>query len=560
MQLQRPNQPPAPPGGDPKRVTGLQAAILFLFAAGLFAVTLWLQPGTPELLPTLTDPNPGARSVPAKDLRDATNEYQRGDKLAHTVCISCHLFPEPALLDRVTWAMVVLPHMETWLGLADPDYAMSPGGDRVKAAKLIPESPAVTAEDWRAICTYYLEAAPARFLPPADRPQLGVDLKQFKASNAPYRQSDPRTTLVKIDEAKHQIYVGDAEARTLSILNALGEVKTTLPMESAPVSLLLRPDGLYVTLIGSVSPSDLAEGKLLKLQFSPSGSLRTNGMLPDLLRPTDVVVADLNGDGREDLIICQYGNILGHFSWFENLGNGKYEEHILIKRPGAIKAYVRDFDQDGRPDIIVQMAQAREGIYLLTNDGTGSFRESTLLEFPPSWGSSYFEMADFNADGFPDLLVTNGDNGDLASIPAPYKKYHGLRLYLNDGKNQFKESWFFGMNGAYKAVARDFDNDGDLDIAAISYFPDYLHAPRESFIYFENQGTKARFQFKPVSFPESFSGRWMTMDVGDLDGDGRLDIVLGAFSKGPGFVPSALTEGWKAMGPSVLILKNIGSK
>ena len=231
-----------------------------------------------------------------------------------------------------------------------------------------------------------------------------------------------------------------------------------------------------------------------------------------------------------------------------------------VDRPGAIKAYVRDFNQDGRPDIIVQMAQAREGIYLLYNEGGGVFRETTLLEFPPSWGSSYFEMADFNGDGAPDLLVTNGDNGDLPVLAAPLKPYHGIRIYLNDGKNHFKEAWFHGMHGTYKAMARDFDGDGDLDIAAISFFPDYLHAPRESFIYFENQGGQGRFQFKPGSFLMSYSGRWLTMDAGDLDGDGKLDIVLGAFNLALGSVPPQLMSAWKRDGPSVLILKNVGGK
>ena len=44
---------------------------------------------------------------------------------------------------------------------------------------------------------------------------------------------------------------------------------------------------------------------------------------------------------------------------------------------------------------------------------------------------------------------------------------------MNDGKNNFREAWFFPLNGAYKAVAPDFNKDGNMDIAAISYFPDY---------------------------------------------------------------------------------------
>ncbi len=560
MQLRPPDESHSQPARGPRRVTGPHVALLLLFGLGVFIAAVVLLPGTPDKPVAAAKLKSAASAAPNQEVRDATNEYQRGEKLAHTVCVSCHLFPEPTLLDRVTWAMDVLPHMENWLGLVEPDFNATPGGERVKAAKIYPDSPAISAEEWRAICTYYLEAAPARFLPPTDRPKLGTDLRQFKASRAKYRQSTPGTTLLKIDETNHKIYVGDFETKTLSILNSRGEVESTLPVESAPVNLHIRPDGLYVTLIGGLAPSDLAEGKLLKLQTTESGSMRTNVVLTGLARPSDVVIADLNGDGRDDLLVCNYGNILGHLSWFENLGDGKYEEHILINRPGAIKAYAHDFNGDGRLDIIVLMAQAREGIYILYNEGDGNFRETTVVEFPPSWGSSYFEMADFNGDGYPDLLVTNGDNGDLTTVMAPLKKYHGIRIFLNDGKNHFKEAWFFGMNGAYKAVARDFDHDGDLDIAAISFFPDYLHTPRESFIYFENIGGKGKLQFKPVSFPESFSGRWITMDVGDLDGNGKLDIVLGAFNNGPGFVPSALTEGWKTMGASVLILKNTVAK
>ena len=82
--------------------------------------------------------------------------------------------------------------------------------------------------------------------------------------------------------------------------------------------------------------------------------------------------------------------------------------------------------------------------------------------------------------------MTNGDNADFTTSPT--KPYHGIRIYLNRGNLRFEEAWFFHLNGAYKAIARDFDQDGDLDIAAISFFPDYERSPRESFVYLENQG------------------------------------------------------------------------
>ena len=58
------------------------------------------------------------------------------------------------------------------------------------------------------------------------------------------------------------------------------------------------------------------------------------------------------------------------------------------------------------------------------------------------YGSSYLELADMNNDGHLDILYTNGDNADYSYV---LKKYHGLRIFINDGKNQFLVDFKTGL-------------------------------------------------------------------------------------------------------------------
>ncbi len=197
------------------------------------------------------------------------------------------------------------------------------------------------------------------------------------------------------------------------------------------------------------------------------------------------------------------------------------------------------------------MTQGDEGFDIYTNNGEGVFTRHRKLRFPPVFGSNDIQIADFNADGHIDLLYVNGDNADFTRVVKPY---HGLRLYLADEQGDYQETLFFPLPGAYSARAGDFDADGDLDIAASSYFPDYLNAPEESFVYLENKGD---LTFEGHTLADAQQGRWITMDAGDLDGDGDLDILLGS---NIGFSPQGDTTGlfqrWVKEAPSFVLLEN----
>lgn len=473
-----------------------------------------------------------------------------GKTLAAQVCSACHVCPSPDVVDKKTWREQILPRMETRLGVSPPDYNSSPEGQLIKELKIYPEQPLITKAQWDAIFDYYISSAPELPLPQDPHAPIEIGLKKFDAVPGRFRFTPALTTMVKISPRAHGILLGDEKAKFIAVLDADGKMQSRFPFTNVPISILEDPKGVFVTGIGSFVPSEVQRASLSFIGFENGKAQQEKVILKDLPRATQTVFADFNGDGKMDFATCLFGNLRGRFSWFENTGNDEYKEHVLFDKTGAIHCELHDFNHDGFVDIALLVAQQTEALYILPNDGKGNFGMNLVFQKHPAFGHNYFELADFNADGEMDLLVANGDNGEYSS---PVKKYHGLRIYLNKGKYHFEESYFFPLNGAVKAVARDFDGDGDLDIAAISFFPDYEKSPRESFVYLENKGG---MKFEPSTFAECIAGRWDVMDVGDVDGDGDLDIALGSYIRGPTAVPDALKKMWEKQSPSIMILKN----
>lgn len=207
-------------------------------------------------------------------------------------------------------------------------------------------------------------------------------------------------------------------------------------------------------------------------------------------------------------------------------------------------------NDDGYKDIITLFGQGDEGLSIFYSNGEGGFNEERVLRFGPSYGSVYFELVDFNNDAFLDILYCNGDNGDY---PPILKDYNGIRIFENDGSNNFKQVYFHPMHGAYKCSAADFKGNGRLDIVAIAYFSDFEAKQRQDFVFLKNRGD---YFFDPYVLPDEVSpARWVTFDIGDVDGDGFKDILLGAsrvaqFSSGQ--------HERSSQNGTLLLLKNVG--
>lgn len=477
-----------------------------------------------------------------------------GRLAAATYCVTCHMLPDPDDLDRKTWHEELLPKMRYITGvLPPPENGYFKDLPRLKEAGFFPKAPLIPPDTFDLIAAYYTNAAPETVQPTVGEREIEVSLPLFRAEGAPFRRSPQRVPFVHIDPSNKVVMASDITTQGIDFLDARGNAVGTLPLGNITVSLATTDRYWYAGAIGHFFPREEPAGQIIRIDRA-SSKFTGEAILSNLPRVSHVNAADLNGDGVADLTLCAFGNYLGRFSWLEGRGDGGFTEHILLAEPGCLRCEIRDLNDDGRPDLAVLQAQAKESFLIFYNEGGGKFKKQVVYQRPPGWGHSGFELADFNGDGRTDILVTNGDNADFNTSPP--KARYGVRIYLNRGHQQWDKAWTGQMNGAYKAMARDFDGDGDLDIAAISFFPDYEVTPQESFLYFENLGASNGLSFKTRTLRQAVTGRWLSMDAGDLDGDGDLDIVLGSLIEMPTAVPEKLRNLWKEKGPSVLILRN----
>src|SRR4030095_1831563 len=134
--------------------------------------------------------NPG---VSDKDIKE-------GYDLARKYCASCHLFPEPTLLNKKTWEKYVLPKMAPYIG-----FEMF--GDQYMASDT---SIGLNFQQWNSIYKYYISQSPEK---PLERDKdIGPIAKESHLfSEIPVKEKIqmPSTTLVKIDTLHKRILFSD---------------------------------------------------------------------------------------------------------------------------------------------------------------------------------------------------------------------------------------------------------------------------------------------------------------------------------------------------------------
>lgn len=439
-------------------------------------------------------------------------------ELTQRYCGGCHHLPSPSLLPRSSWPRVIDSMVE---------LAKNRTGQDVIPAEAVPHIKAL----------YYgssPEALPS--LPYID--QAHPDLA-WEAMNIGQGSGIPQIlNIQKVDidsEFALNFLVSDGERGELRLLQTnggekplweergLGEIDLPIKAQVVDFNGNGRQD-ILVADLGDFAPSGVLAGKIFLLKQDADGNYEKELLMHQLGRVTDIQALDLDEDGDLDLAVAVFGGGgVGEVFWLENQGGGDYQQHPLLGLSGALNITPVDLNGDGKMDLATLVAQEHETLIAFVNRGDGEFERVDIVDAGhPMFGATSMIVEDLNRDGKPDIIFTNGDAFDTQTDPKPY---HGVQWLENKGNLQFAAHDIGRFYGAANVAVGDMDGDGDPDVVVSSWTNYWDDERRQSLVWFENTGD---LKFRPRPISDQYRGV-VPLELVDVTGNGRLDIVTGAF-------------------------------
>jgi hypothetical protein len=264
-------------------------------------------------------------------------------------------------------------------------------------------------------------------------------------------------------------------------------------------------------------------------------------------RALGVAFADYDGDGFTDIFVANDG--MQQYLYHNN-GNGTFSEVALEagtalsedgKRMSGMGAVFQDYDNDGRPDIMVtELPREIYGVY--HNDGGGSFSYRSLetgLGLLSSGSSGWsIGLEDFDNDGSKDLFVAQSHVLDNVENIDPSLHYLELPLLAMNRNNRFEraESGVAAPLAARGAAFGDLNNDGwqDVVISCLGAHPQVLmnRGGKAHWLVITLRGTRSNRDGYGARVQVNGQTRFATSTVGYLSAsDKRLHFGLGTADK-----------------------------
>ena len=288
-----------------------------------------------------------------------------------------------------------------------------------------------------------------------------------------------------------------------------GTVKAAVTAASPTSLTVIAPSGAnYLPLTVTSFNLTASAEKSFIITFNGSDHFSTNSFtrFEDSLHltktATPLICADINGDGKPDLIVPNGMQI------FINTSTGGHLSFKTINFPqySSYYASVGDFDGDGKIDLVCTSNISGSNLTLLRNTSTVD-----SISFQPTyWNCSVsplnIAIGDMDGDGKPDLVINGNNNG--ADMAILVNTTSGSTITFGP------EKLFSNYSSSAVSLA-DIDGDGKLDI---------LGSGNYTVSVLRNTSTVNALSFAPekdfktVSYVDAFS-------TGDMDGDGKTDII-----------------------------------
>ena len=336
-------------------------------------------------------------------------------------------------------------------------------------------------------------------------------------------------------DGKADLVVANGYAKSISIYQNISAGGSLSPSSFASPIILPVGTGNYDPFfvvaadvdgdgkIDIVAPDSSGSQVVIFRNLSSGGTLTTNSFAPPVSLavngdPRKLAVRDLDGDGRPDIVTANFN--AGTISILRNIGtpgsittNSFAASVELAVGAGPDIPAIVDLDGDGRPDLVVPGTTI--SIFRnLSSPGTittNSF--APRIDLPgPGLGLA---VGDVDGDGKPDLIF--GDYlGESMSV------YRNLSSSGSLSAASFAGSTVFVPGGRFHVCALgDFNGDGKPDIAVVTELPSHLSI-------YQNLSTPGAFTNTSLAARVDYPSGWNAwgVAVGDLDGDGRPDVVF----------------------------------
>jgi hypothetical protein len=225
-----------------------------------------------------------------------------------------------------------------------------------------------------------------------------------------------------------------------------------------------------------------------------------------------ITTGDFDGDGRTDIAVTNtVTNTVSVFQNTSTIGAITFAARIDLATDGSpVGIAVGDLDGDGKPDIVVANAYS-DTISVFRNTSTkGVMSFATKIDFAAGRTPCIIAMGDLDGDGRPDLAVSNADT----NVVSVFRNTSAI------GSISFASMVDFGAGGPSLQVAiADMNGDGKPDLIAGNH--------NDTLRVLQNASTIGNVSFTPAVDVQMDNNTYpFLIGTGDLNGDGRPDVVV----------------------------------